>query len=277
MQPLLIQVSNLDSSDSTSHVFVKSPIRIGRSRLNDLPLEFPFVSQWHGVVRFDDRGTGESERRGPYDLATGVRDLEAVCHAAGPFAVAICLVDASNRAVRIADSRPDLIHTVVCMGSAPFGVGALRGSDSLLSSEAVVGAFLQQLEADYRGAVRAALAGANTQLTDDEVRDRVQAQMEYIDAAAAISRARDWAGDAGASGPGQRIGDRLHVCISDTLGGVGSWFPSAEEMEPIVRDTFPDADITWVNDGIVTAPGEAADVIRRVVAGENDPAYDRGE
>jgi hypothetical protein len=163
------------------------------------------------------------------------------------------------------------------MGSAPFGVGALRGSDSLLSSEAVVGAFLQQLEADYRGAVRAALAGANTQLTDDEVRDRVQAQMEYIDAAAAVSRAHDWAGDAGASGSGQSIGDRLHVCISDALGGAGSWFPAADEMEPIVRETFPDAGITWVSDGIVTAPDEAADVIRRVAAGENDPAYDRGE
>ena len=235
------------------------------------PIEAILESEFR-VVRFDERGTGASERCGPYDLATGVADLETICEAAGPFAVVMCLVDASNRAVRVADSRPDLIRSVACMGSAPFGTGALRGSDSLISSEAVVGAFLQQLEADYRGAVRAALSGANTHLTEDDVRDRVQEQMEYIDAEAAVCRARDWAYDTGASQPGRRIGDRLHVCISDALGGADSWFPSAQEMEPIVRETFPDAGITWVGDGIVTAPGEAAAVIRRVAARERDPA-----
>ncbi|HYH61637.1 MAG TPA: hypothetical protein VD766_07195, partial [Solirubrobacterales bacterium] len=39
------------------------------------------------VVRFDERGTGRSERVGPYDMATGVSDLRAVCEAAGPIEV----------------------------------------------------------------------------------------------------------------------------------------------------------------------------------------------
>ena len=218
------------------------------------------------VVRYDERGTGASERTGPYDMATGVSDLEVICEAVGPVAVALCIVDASNRAARIADARPDLLRGIVCVGSAPFGVGALRDSESLISSEAVVQAYLQQIEADYRGAIHAAMAGANPDLSDEELKDRVQAQMEYIEAEAAATRAREWAADAGAVEPAKRIGDRLHVCLAESMGGEGSWFPAPKEMDPIVRRLFPDAGITWVSDGIISAPEECADVVREVAA-----------
>lgn len=33
--------------------FAKSPIRIGRNQLNDISLDDPFVSEWHGTIRFD--------------------------------------------------------------------------------------------------------------------------------------------------------------------------------------------------------------------------------
>ncbi len=33
--------------------FTKSPIRIGRNQLNDISLDDPFVSEWHGTIRFD--------------------------------------------------------------------------------------------------------------------------------------------------------------------------------------------------------------------------------
>lgn len=238
------------------------------------PLEAVLESEFR-VVRFDERGTGKSARTGPYDMATGVTDLQAVCEAAGPVEVAVCLVDASNRAVRVADTRPDLLGSVVCVGSAPFGVGALRGSESLISSEAVVGAFLQQLEADYRGAIRAVLAGANTHLSDDEIRERVQIQMDYIDAEAASTRAQEWAADADAAESGRRLGDRLHVCMSETMGGPGSWFPEPAEMEPVVRDVFPEAELTWLSDGIVSAAEEAATVIRQMAAAGLTQTYDR--
>ncbi len=217
------------------------------------------------LVRFDERGTGESERVGPYDMDTSVADLEAVCEAAGGVALALCLIDAANRAVRVADARPDLLDAVVCIGSAPFGVGALRESDSLLSSEAVVGAYLQQLEADYRGAIRAALEGANTQLDEEQVKERVQIQMDYIDAEAASQRARVWAADAGATEPAQRLGDRLHICLSHTLGGDGSWFPSGAELEVVVDEMFPAAGKSWLSDGIVSAAAECAAVVGAVI------------
>jgi pimeloyl-ACP methyl ester carboxylesterase len=225
------------------------------------------------VIRFDERGTGASDRTGPYDLAATVSDLESICEEAGPIEVALCLVDASNLAVRVADARPDLLRSVVCMGSAPFGAGRLEGSDSLISSTVVIGAFLQQIGTDYRGAIRATLAGANTGLSEDALKERVQAQLDYADAEAASTRAREWAHDSGAVEPGRRIGSRLHVCLSETLGGPNSWFPSAAEMEVVVRDVFPDAALYWTSDGIVSAAGEAAAVISNAATGER--SYDR--
>ena len=232
------------------------------------------LSEHFRVIRFDERGAGHSERVGPYDMATGTSDLEAVCEVAGPVDVALCLVDSPNRAVRVASSAPDLLRSVVCIGAAPFGVGALSDSDSLLSSETVVRTFLQQIEADPRGAIRSALSGANTALTEDEVRDRVQAQMDYIDAEAAAVRAREWAMDTGGEEPGRAIGSRLTVCLSDTMGGSGSWFPSGAEMEPVVREVFPEAHVHWTGDGIVSAPQAVAEVIRDAVPASAE-TYDR--
>ena len=240
------------------------------------PIEAVLLEDFR-VVRFDERGTGQSDRVGPYDLDTGVSDLEVMCETAGPFDVALCLVDSANRAVRVASSQPELLNLVFCVGSAPFGVGALKDSDSLLSSETVVRTYLQQLEADYRGAVRAALAGANSHLDDDDVRERVQIQMEYIDAEAAAVRAREWATDTGAEEPGKEIGSRLSVCLSKTMGGPGAWFPSGLEMEPVIREVFPQASIRWTDDGIVSTPRQVVDALKESLAAVAEPAtYDRG-
>jgi pimeloyl-ACP methyl ester carboxylesterase len=41
------------------------------------PLEAELVGD-HRVMRYDDRGTGASDRAGPFDMETGADDLEAV-------------------------------------------------------------------------------------------------------------------------------------------------------------------------------------------------------
>ena len=231
------------------------------------PIEAVLVEEGFRAIRFDERGTGQSDRSGPYDMATGVSDLRVVCDAVGPVEVAICLIDSANRAVRVAESDPELLRSVFCVGAAPVGVGAFRDSESLLSSETVVRTYLHQLESDYRGAIRAALSGANTQLTEEEVRERVQIQMDYIEAEAAAVRAREWASDAGAEEPGRAIGSRLSVCLTDTMGGEGSWFPSLREMEPVTREVFPNAQILHAPDGIVSAPREVVEALKRALAG----------
>lgn len=53
--PLFIAVEGLGDQPGARHAFIKSPVRIGRSELNDLPLPSPFVSGWHAVVQFDEQ------------------------------------------------------------------------------------------------------------------------------------------------------------------------------------------------------------------------------
>lgn len=57
MLPLLVRVDHLDTGASKQFAFDRSPVRIGRNPMNDVVLDAPFVSQWHGLVRFDDRTT----------------------------------------------------------------------------------------------------------------------------------------------------------------------------------------------------------------------------
>ncbi len=54
MRHVRITVRSISTGDTTDYQFSNSPVRIGRNRLNDLALPYPFVSGWHAVIRFDD-------------------------------------------------------------------------------------------------------------------------------------------------------------------------------------------------------------------------------
>ncbi|HXJ24009.1 MAG TPA: FHA domain-containing protein [Polyangia bacterium] len=50
--PLEISVKDPTSTSERKLNFSKSPVRIGRNQLNDIPLDDPFVSEWHGLIHF---------------------------------------------------------------------------------------------------------------------------------------------------------------------------------------------------------------------------------
>ena len=50
--PLEITVRDPTSTSERKLAFTKSPVRIGRNQLNDIPLDDPFVSEWHGLIHF---------------------------------------------------------------------------------------------------------------------------------------------------------------------------------------------------------------------------------
>ena len=50
-----IQLRDPQTGSEKTFEFGESPIRIGRNALNNVVIEDRFVSQWHGMVRFDDR------------------------------------------------------------------------------------------------------------------------------------------------------------------------------------------------------------------------------
>jgi hypothetical protein len=53
---LEVHVKDVVSGATETLRFSESPVRIGRNQLNDIPIEDPFVSEWHGVIRFDGNG-----------------------------------------------------------------------------------------------------------------------------------------------------------------------------------------------------------------------------
>ena len=50
---LVVTISAPKGGTGQTLRFAKSPIRIGRNQLNDISLDDPFVSEWHGTLRFD--------------------------------------------------------------------------------------------------------------------------------------------------------------------------------------------------------------------------------
>src|SRR4051812_13521682 len=53
--PMVLEVYVTEIVGNTQTLrFSRSPVRIGRNQLNDIALEDPFVSEWHGAIRFDD-------------------------------------------------------------------------------------------------------------------------------------------------------------------------------------------------------------------------------
>jgi type VI secretion system protein ImpI len=56
MLPLVVRLEDIEEGRVSQFAFLKSPVRIGRGELNDLQLDRPFVSTYHGLVQFDDEG-----------------------------------------------------------------------------------------------------------------------------------------------------------------------------------------------------------------------------
>jgi type VI secretion system protein ImpI len=54
--PLVVLVEDVDRRTASRSAFIKSPVRVGRGELNDLVIDAPFVSTWHGVIQFDAGG-----------------------------------------------------------------------------------------------------------------------------------------------------------------------------------------------------------------------------
>jgi pimeloyl-ACP methyl ester carboxylesterase len=221
------------------------------------------LSRDHRVVRYDDRGTGESTHAGPYDLDTGAADLEAVIEAAGAPAVLVGTADGPHRAVRAAANRPDLVEAVVAVGGPPINREALADSEAMASSEAVVSALLEMAGTDYRAALRTIVASTNPQMSEEELRERVRAQAEHAPAEPAVARLRAWA-DGDSTDQARALGARLWIVYAEQLGG--GWFPQGPELVALVSAILPEAHLEQVDDGMVSRPEQTAAIVRRVTS-----------
>jgi pimeloyl-ACP methyl ester carboxylesterase len=225
----------------------------------------------HRVVLYDDRGTGKSTRRGPFDLDTSAEDLAAVIEAAGPPAIVLCTADGANRGVRVLARHPDRVTALVCVGGVPVGRRSFVDSDAMAASDVVVAALMSQVETDYRGALRGILTATNRQMNEAELRDRVTAQIEHCPQETSVARMRAWIED-DPSELARLAGDRLWLGVSENLGG--GWFPTGADLRRRVEEGLPEARVVEIDDGFVSRPDQTADIIRKVVAarGALEPA-----
>jgi pimeloyl-ACP methyl ester carboxylesterase len=223
----------------------------------------------HRVVVWDARGTGESTRSGPYDMETDCGDLQAILERAGRAAVVIGTANGINLAVHVAGRRPDLVGAVVALGTAPFARAHFEGSEGLIASDNVVNAFIEMVSRDYRGALRTLLRATNSQMSEDELRERVAFQVSYCPQEAAAARVRAWAEDDPTEAT-RRTGDRLWVFSARDVAG--PWLPPARERRRLIETLAPNAHVeeTEAAQGPVSSPGVTADAIRRI--GEPRPA-----
>ena len=214
----------------------------------------------HLVVSYDARGTGQSTRSGPHDIATGAADLIAILEEIGDRSVIVTLTDGCNRAVRAAAERPDLVGAVVAQGTVPVPRQQLADTDALVGSDSVLEGFIQMLETDYRSAQRTLMTTANPQMSEEEVRERVDEQIAYCPSETAVARLRGWAADDSLDA-GQALGDRLWVLFAD--GMVGPWFPPFDQLRSVMRRLLPKARLEHVEDGLVSRPDITAAVVGR--------------
>ena len=209
------------------------------------------------VITYEPRGLGRSTQRGPYDLDTGVADLEALLEETGPAEVALGIGDGAHRAMRVADSRPDLIDRVVITSTALGRSPDAEETAGFSGSTQVLSALMSLLGRDYRSGLRSMVGGSGSFEDEGEARERVESLATTIPQEAAVGYLEAWIG-AGSTELARSLGGRLTVLA---YGG-NDWFPLAmyEEM----REFLIEACFEAVDDGPMSRPDLTAGVVLRV-------------
>ena len=206
------------------------------------------------VLVYESRGLGRSTQQGPYDLATGVDDVEALLEETGPVEVVLGIGDGTHRALRIADARPDLVERVVFTSSA-LGRGESVERIGFAGSTEVLYALMSLLRRDYRSGLRQMLAGSAHD--EDEERERLEELVAMIPQDAAIGYLEAWIA-AESIDVAQRLGGRVSVLAYPG----NAWFPI--ETYESMREYLTEACFEFVEDGPMTRPDLAAEVLLRV-------------
>lgn len=218
---------------------------------------FDELRHGHRTIRYDARGAGASTRQGPYDMATDVADLIAVAEAAAPLTAVIANGDATNRAVHAAAQRPDVLPIVISLETVPLLPGQAEGTDALVSSGGVLDALVGMMRNDYRTGLTAAVQRGNPEMTQDEVRERVDSTVAYIDHDASLARLEGWIHDEPGDDP-HLLGDRLYVAYE----GAGAWF--TVELVDRGRELLPEAQFLKLDSGPISRPDLTAAVVRDI-------------
>jgi pimeloyl-ACP methyl ester carboxylesterase len=221
------------------------------------------LSADHRVITYDLRGNGRSTHVGPYDVATDAEDLAAIIEAAGSPAVIVAVGYGAHPAMRLVAAQPDLVRAIVISGTLPLGRGPAQASGGLSASGSVLAAFTRMYEVDQRAAMRSTVGSGNPNLSEDQIRDRVEEMVAYSTTEGGLARLRSWIAD-DVSQDGPAVSDRLWVLYYEG----NPWFP--ETLADGMRAVLPNAHFQAVEDGAISRPDLTAAVVRRITNAAGD-------
>lgn len=211
------------------------------------------------VLTYEPRGLGRSSGDGPYDLGTGVADLEALLEDRGAVSAALGIGDGAHRAMRVADARPDLVDQVMITSTGIDRGGGPNDSIGFSGSVEVLSALTGLLRRDFRSGLRSMVGGSGGGGDEDVVRRRVEELSAAVTQDAAVGYLEAWIG-ASSVDVARRLRSRLTILAYEG----NSWFPLP--LFETMRDHLPDAGYELVDDGPVRRPDLAAEVLLRVTA-----------
>lgn len=207
------------------------------------------------VVAYEHRGVGRSSHRGPYDLVTGVLDLEGLLEEAGPAVAALGIGDGGHRAVRLAAARPDLLDRVLVTSTTLGPTSSSR--EGFAASGGVLEALTGMMERDYRSALRSMVAGS--QASEAAIRDRVEELYTTVPQEAAAAYVQAWS-RADSDAAARVLGSRLAI-----LAYPGNdWFPMS--VFESMCERLPAAVLEHAENGPLERPDLAAAILLRVSA-----------
>jgi len=212
----------------------------------------------HRVVTYDARGTGESTRRGPYELSVDVEDLEALADELGGDAVAVGLGDGRDRAARVAWARPDLIPTLVGCDATPMGRVFGQEMEAPSTSRAVLETVVGLAGSNHRAAMRGILEFTNPGMTEDELRRRLDAEVAYSSPEAIRARS-EWFLRKDTTEAVRALRARLWIACWDS-----DWAPP--DVAGRIREVLPEARVFPVAAGPISRPDLTAEVVKKAVA-----------
>ncbi len=212
----------------------------------------------HRVVTRDPRGTGQSSRRGPYDVDTDAGDMAALVEEVGHPGV-IVSAGANASCIRVAAERPQLIEAVVLASSIVELQFRQGETDSLVGSESVVEAARKMLRTDPRAVLRTIVSISNPQLSDAQAGERVAAQVAYCPLDTVQERAEASMFSDHLTRTGPDLGGRLWIIYFENP-------LSPRELLKGARDLLPQAHIVDAEDGPISRPDITAGVVRKLTA-----------
>jgi pimeloyl-ACP methyl ester carboxylesterase len=211
----------------------------------------------HRAITWDPRACGSSSSDGPYAIATDAADLIALVEEVGGPVTVFAVAHGVNVTARARAQRPELFGALVSPGVATAVIDHLGGTEGFASSRGVVEMLIEQLRRDPRGSIRATIGSLNPQLSEDEVRARVDETLAYTSVETTLERVESWLADDSALDDLRALGGRLGVLWHEG----DPWQAGAVER---MRELLPEARIVEVEDGPLSRPDLAARLVREM-------------